>query len=444
MAYGGYQNGLPYLTLDPDTGEQVLQSGDPIEVSPDSRHSTFREHLGMALRPLDPSVSLLPYVLPYAAWAAGTGAGAGMGAGAGAGAGGPAASASVASGAAAGAGVGAGTASGVGAGVGAGMGTASGFSRWLPLIQQGGRALSSYISGRDENRAIDNYYDMAYQDAERERALLEMKQLEMDLVQRRFVEDLYDTNVRRSVYGGLLNGIEDVNIQAPAGIPMGNVTGGLRPSAIQNRQQIGEMMQRRSLPELANPTNVAGAPQANFGSSVGWGWNTPNGGETNFNYNAPASWTDASWAQNTERTPGYRPSVKEITYRALNESGIDPATASPEQVISTLQRYGINATSPAPGQIDFGLGEGPIALNGWRTLGNTGQATRLPQMPRIAPSVRPRTGGRSDTVLSGINAGVSMLPSILSLFGGQPQSPRILPSVTAPNPSAVMSNVRLY
>jgi hypothetical protein len=51
-----------------------------------------------------------------------------------------------------------------------------------------------------------------------------------------------------------------VNIQVPQGqgIEMGNVTGGLRPSAITNRQQIGQEMQRNAMLELLNPTKPGG------------------------------------------------------------------------------------------------------------------------------------------------------------------------------------------
>jgi len=62
----------------------------------------------------------------------------------------------------------------------------------------------------------------------------------------------------QSVRGDLLANLQDVNIQAPAGVPMGTVTGGLRPSVLSDSsRQLGQGMARNALLEqMKGPAKI--------------------------------------------------------------------------------------------------------------------------------------------------------------------------------------------
>lgn len=200
------------------------------------RHSGPMDYLKDASQIIDPRKSALPYALIYASTA---------------GAGGPALSALPSSTGAsaltsAAAPAGASLAAGAGAGGGAAAGTGgvvaglTGAAKYLQMAQSG---ISQFANARSNNRATDAYYDQQDQNYDLDRANTELNQ-------RRYLDENYDRNVRRSAYGGLLQGAQDVNVQAPEGIPMGTVTGGLRPSAIQGRQELGRSVQSRAMEEL--------------------------------------------------------------------------------------------------------------------------------------------------------------------------------------------------
>lgn len=84
MAYGGTQLSGPRLKTNPATGELEYSDGDMQEVSPDSEHSTWKDQLKFAMKPLDPRSSLLPYLLPYVAAISGPASGTSLAVGSGA------------------------------------------------------------------------------------------------------------------------------------------------------------------------------------------------------------------------------------------------------------------------------------------------------------------------------------------------------------------------
>lgn len=63
-------------------------------------------------------------------------------------------------------------------------------------------------------------------------------------------DDNYQRNVGNALRGGLLQGTQDSTITAPAGIRMGTVTGGLRPSAILGKEDIGKQLQTQATKNL--------------------------------------------------------------------------------------------------------------------------------------------------------------------------------------------------
>jgi hypothetical protein len=56
-----------------------------------------------------------------------------------------------------------------------------------------------------------------------------------------------NTQMGNAIRGGLLSGVQDAVITPPEGIQMGQITGGLRPSAIQNKTAMGDQFQRDAM-----------------------------------------------------------------------------------------------------------------------------------------------------------------------------------------------------
>jgi hypothetical protein len=82
-------------------------------------------------------------------------------------------------------------------------------------------------------------------------------QVNQQLSQRQAQATDYQRNYRNALLATLLNGVQDVNINVPADVAahMGTVTGGLRPSAMPNRAQIGTTVLPQALTALqSNPS----------------------------------------------------------------------------------------------------------------------------------------------------------------------------------------------
>lgn len=138
-------------------------------------------------------------------------------------------------------GAGAAGSGGAGAGVGAAAATGGGFG-WRDILGMGadvGGALSDMSAGRADGRQEEWNAEM---DRVRAQAMLDQVAL-----------NRRQLNQNSAVRGNLMQGIQDVNIEAPAGIPRGKISGGLRPSAIPDRASIGADMERQAREELLNP-----------------------------------------------------------------------------------------------------------------------------------------------------------------------------------------------
>jgi hypothetical protein len=142
---------------------------------------------------------------------------------------------------------------------GAGAAGMAGIPSWLQrALGMGSEALGAISEQRAANRAGEIDYDTIRDAAEQRRHSGMLDALRADLDQRRFLSDEYGRNTGRAIHGGLLQGTQDVDIQAPAGVQMGTVSGGLRPSSITGKEDIGRTLQQRAMQELTNPTQPGG------------------------------------------------------------------------------------------------------------------------------------------------------------------------------------------
>jgi len=157
---------------------------------------------------------------------------------------------------------------------------------------------------------------------------------------------------------------------------------------------------------LANQAKLTPAQMATF-----WAWDNPNGGDTRRQYIANPGWTNDSWSGNYRNEAGYIPSVKEVTQRIIREGNVD--VNDMQAVLNALGQYGIQATNPGPGLIDFGTGEGPIRLADWKTMLNNGidleAQNALPNLENANTTTGTGTGTSGD-ISSGGNYGGGPAP----------------------------------
>lgn len=243
--YGGYQRGNERIEIDPLTGEQIIVSDD-LEVSPGTRHEygpwtgfiaprktnigTFASMAALAADPFiggGAGASTAPALNTITPTAAGT-----IPVGAGA--------APVAASA---------TAPVVGATVPTvpiAAGAAAGSGLLPRILDAAGQGLTAIGSAQDQNRAARADQGRYEDDYNLSRAELEMRQ-------REFGQREGQINRRNALAGGLLEGIEDISFDRPAGIPSRGPSGGLRPSAILNRDELGAFIREQAMRDLVNP-----------------------------------------------------------------------------------------------------------------------------------------------------------------------------------------------
>jgi len=131
-----------------------------------------------------------------------------------------------------------------------------------------------------EADAANALADERYQTARNNQLLIQGRlaqdRVQSELDQRKFLAGDYQRNVGNAVRGGLFQGMQDVNITPPAGITMGQITGGARPSAIANKDVLGRALQERAMQQMQNPDPLMpipdvpelGVPDSATGSSV--------------------------------------------------------------------------------------------------------------------------------------------------------------------------------
>lgn len=139
----------------------------------------------------------------------------------------------------AGAAAGTGSAGGASTGATAGTTTAAGgslLSKVPKLLQDVAPTLSALSSGRAAGRQSEDAANIVYDAANVRRS--------------ESAQDNYQRNLQNALRGGLLQGVQDSTIEAPAGIPMGKISDGLRPSAILGREDIGKNLQAAATKNL--------------------------------------------------------------------------------------------------------------------------------------------------------------------------------------------------
>lgn len=183
-----------------------------------------------------------------------------MGAGGAAGAAGAAGGASGAAGAAGTAGAVGGAAGTAGAVTGGGM-TLGGFS--IPeLVGMGGKVVGAISKDREAGRAAQADYNLDYDAAERQRYNALNDAIRLDLEQREFADQHQDRAIGQRIHGDILGGMEDVQIERPRGVQTLSIKGGLRPSMMQNRKEIGADLARQATIDMLNPLRPGGQRQA--------------------------------------------------------------------------------------------------------------------------------------------------------------------------------------
>jgi hypothetical protein len=128
----------------------------------------------------------------------------------------------------------------------------------IPLITAGVGAATAMLnkSSANQQQATQNQLTQAPEAANQA-----VQAAQTQLAQRKFGSDQAQLALQNALRGGLLKGLTDASITAPAGIAqyMGKSTGGLRPSAISGGQQIGSDLQRQALLDLMQPRSGSGA-----------------------------------------------------------------------------------------------------------------------------------------------------------------------------------------
>lgn len=121
--------------------------------------------------------------------------------------------------------------------------------------------------GRAQGRQAEAGVNQSQDQLALERARLEQSGLDtsimQDLAQRKYQQETRSLNQNRAIRGGLLQGAKDVSITGlPPGVTMGQISGGLRPSAITGKEQIGADMQREAMLALLNGETLPQIKQA--------------------------------------------------------------------------------------------------------------------------------------------------------------------------------------
>lgn len=121
------------------------------------------------------------------------------------------------------------------------------------------RAAEGVANIQRDRTASDNY--QTQQDAQ-------FKNANTDLARREFEQQSRPANAQQVALGDLLKNVQDVNISAPAGVHMGSVSGGLRPSVFgANTRAAGGELSRQALEKLLagehfDPVSMIAPPQA--------------------------------------------------------------------------------------------------------------------------------------------------------------------------------------
>jgi len=143
---------------------------------------------------------------------------------------------------AAGAGAGAAGAGAAGTGAAAGTTAAAGGSGVVGKLLSGLKTAQPYLSAGAQAAGAASAA-RAQSRAEEGNAAIDQYGLE---------KAAYQDAIRNALRGSLLQNLQDVNITPPPGVQMGTVTGGLRPSAVANRGDVGKSLEADALKTVMN------------------------------------------------------------------------------------------------------------------------------------------------------------------------------------------------
>lgn len=148
--------------------------------------------------------------------------------------------------------------------------------QFLPAIAGiAGKLFSGASQGRADGRAAEVGVTQGQDAATLDRARLAEDQAQrqqntaldmagIDIDRREYADKSRATGYKDRLQGGLLQGLQDFEIEPPAGITMGKISGGLRPSAILNKESLGRDMERGAIqrglegPKFADVEQVDG------------------------------------------------------------------------------------------------------------------------------------------------------------------------------------------
>lgn len=118
----------------------------------------------------------------------------------------------------------------------------------LGALVTGASLLGKFAGNLLGNRAKARTQEAAL-NAEQDRLGLEKARFDADNARANIETDTRyrNTQFNNAARGGLMAGMQDAKVTAPPGVFVGEVTGGLRPSAIRNRESMGDQLQRDSI-----------------------------------------------------------------------------------------------------------------------------------------------------------------------------------------------------
>lgn len=127
-----------------------------------------------------------------------------------------------------------------------------------------GRATSAQEAGRYAGRTADTQLLNQYDTLNLGRTNQYLNRAGAELQQRQFISNEADRNRTRAVLGSTLPNLQDIQF---TGLPdrvashIPTVTGGLRPSAIGHKQEIGDLVYNQAMEGLQNPYAAGTAPE---------------------------------------------------------------------------------------------------------------------------------------------------------------------------------------
>lgn len=126
--------------------------------------------------------------------------------------------------------------------------------------QDASQVLSAISAGRAAGRGAEASVDQSVNQANVEAANAGNNQILADVNQRKYLDGLYQQQIKNAVIAKLLGGgLKDVSFSnLPAGVTPGQVNGGLRPSAFGDTSAIAADLTKNAMPELDNPMQPGG------------------------------------------------------------------------------------------------------------------------------------------------------------------------------------------